>query len=71
MGVATEGVRVVILSPTFIAFLGVADDGAAANAGSLLLRAPAHVGEALAAPSCHGVVVAGACGAARRDKAVL
>ena len=66
--VATEGV--VILSPTFIAFLGVADHGAAADAGSLLLRAPALVGEALAVPAGHGVVVAGA-GAARRGKAVL
>ena len=58
-----------ILSPTFIPFLGVADDGAATHAGSLLLRAPAHVGEAFAFAVGHGVVAR--AGAARRDKAVL
>ena len=69
-GVGTEvGVQVMILSPTFIPFLGVADDGAATHAGSLLLRAPAHVGEAFAFAVGHGVVAR--AGAARRDKAVL
>ena len=58
-----------ILSPTFIPFLGVADDGAATHAGFLLLRAPAHVGEAFAFAVGHGVVAR--AGAARRDKAVL
>ena len=58
-----------ILSPTFIPFLGVADDGAATHAGSLLLRAPAHVGGAFAFAVGHGVVAR--AGAARRDKAVL
>ena len=47
-------------------------DDAATLAGSLLLAAPAHVGEAFAFAAGHGGVACGvACSAVRHDKAVL
>ena len=58
--------------PTFFPSLGVTHDDAATLAGSLLLAAPAHVGEAFAFAAGHGGVACGvACSAVRHDKAVL
>ena len=59
------------LMPTFFPCFDVTDDGAAADAGSLPLAAPARVGPAFAFAVGRGIVGAVTGGAVCDDKAIL